>query len=179
MTITIADLQRLAEENPVGFMTAVKTALETTKKQAPEVAQKFVWGETGVEQHSAAEILAALGSMQGGQMIVSMIASAVSGIDVSTVAERDNVQVASTMRSGIVAHVRWRTGDESDYGIAGQTLQGDCFITIDINSLSPANIVKVKEVIADSRRVKIYRTTKRGVPTRDRIRFVCMEVGKE
>ena len=87
--------------------------------------------------------------------------------------------ITADVYSGIVAHVRWRTGDESDYGIAGQTLQGDCFITIDIDSLSPASIVKVKEVIADSRRVKIYRTIKRGIPSRDRIRFVCMEVGKE
>lgn len=81
--------------------------------------------------------------------------------------------------SGIVAHVRWRTVDESDYGIAGETLAGDCFITIGIDSLSVDQIVKIKEIRADNRKLEVYRTIKRGVPTRDRIRFICKEVGKD
>ena len=87
--------------------------------------------------------------------------------------------ITSDVSSGIMAHVRWRTGDESDWGIAGETLEGDCFITISIDSLSESNIVKIKEIYADSRKLEVFRTTKRGVPTRDRIRFVCREVGKE
>ena len=105
MSITIADLQRLAEENPVGFMTAVKTAMEVTKNRAPEIVQKFVWGESGVSQHDPAAILAELGSFQSGDALLSMITGAVAGIDVGTMAEKDNTQVASTMRSALATHV--------------------------------------------------------------------------
>lgn len=87
--------------------------------------------------------------------------------------------ITQDIESGITSHVRWRTGDESDFGIAGQTFTGDCNITIDIDSLSENNIAKVKEVRADNRKLEIYRTTKRGVPNRDRIRFICREIGKE
>jgi len=87
--------------------------------------------------------------------------------------------ITQDVESGVLAHVRWRTGDESDFGIAGETLTGDCFITIGIDSLSETQIVKIKEVRVDSRKLEIFRTIKRGVPTRDRIRFVCREVGKE
>jgi hypothetical protein len=87
--------------------------------------------------------------------------------------------IAQEIASGIVAHVRWRTGDESDFGIAGQTLAGDCIVTVDINSIIDSQIAQVKEIRADSRKLEIFRTIKRGVPSRDRIRFVCREVGKE
>ena len=87
--------------------------------------------------------------------------------------------IVQEVASGIVAHVRWRTGDESDFDIAGETLTGDCIITIDIDSLSESNIAKIREVVADGRKLEIFRTIKRGVPSRDRIRFVCREVGKE
>jgi hypothetical protein len=87
--------------------------------------------------------------------------------------------ITDDVESGILAHVRWRTGDESDYGVAGEVLEGDCFITISIDSLSEAQIVKIKEVVADGRKLEVYRTTKRGAPTRDRYRFICREVGKE
>lgn len=89
-----------------------------------------------------------------------------------------NYWITADVESGIVSHVRWRSGDESDYGIAGETLVGDCFITIDVNALSESQIVKVKEITVDGRTLQIYRTVKRGVPTRDRIRFVCRETGK-
>jgi len=81
--------------------------------------------------------------------------------------------------SGVTAHVRWRTQDQPDMGVGGETFEGDCFITIDINAISPSNIVKIKEVIADSRKLQIYRTIYRGIPSRDRIRFVCREWGKD
>jgi len=83
------------------------------------------------------------------------------------------------VESGILSHVRWRTGDESDFGIAGATFTGDCTVTIDAESLSEDQIVKIKKIKADNRYLKAFRTIKRGVPTRDRIRFVCKEVGKE
>ena len=81
--------------------------------------------------------------------------------------------------SGITAHIRWRTGDESDFGIAGETLAGDCIITADVDSLSEDQISKIREVRADGRKLEIFRTIKRGDPSRDRIRFICREVGRE
>lgn len=81
--------------------------------------------------------------------------------------------------SGITAHVRWRTQDQPNMEVGGETLEGDCYITIDINAISKANIVKIKEVRADSNKLQVYRTIYRGVPDRDRIRFVCREFGKE
>ena len=81
--------------------------------------------------------------------------------------------------SGVVAHVRWRTQDQPDMEVGGETFEGDCFITIDINAISASNIVKIKEVRADSRKLEVYRAIYRGVPQRDRIRFVCREWGKE
>ena len=84
--------------------------------------------------------------------------------------------VHSFVGNGILLH---NSGDESDWGIAGETLLGDCSITISVDDLSDSQIVKVKEVIADGRKLEIFRTIERGVPSRDRIRFICREVGKE
>jgi len=104
MNISIKDLQALAEENPVGLVHAIKTAFEQAAKMAPETTKKFSWGDTGVEQHDPSAIINELIGFQGGEAIGRVIAGAVAGIDVGSMAERDNVQVASTMRSGIVAH---------------------------------------------------------------------------
>lgn len=79
----------------------------------------------------------------------------------------------------ITAHVRWRTGDESDWGIAGETVTGDCSVTIDIDDLSESQISNIKEISVDDRKLKVFRAINRGVPTRDRIRFICRLVGKE
>jgi len=81
--------------------------------------------------------------------------------------------------SGIISHVRWRTQDQPDMGVGGKTFEGDCFVTIDINAISASNIVKIKEVRVDSRKLQVYRVIQRGVPIRDRVRFVCREFGKE
>lgn len=87
--------------------------------------------------------------------------------------------ITSDIESGVMAHVRWRTQDQPDMTVGGEIFDGDAMITIANDGLSEANIVKVKEIVADSRRLQIYRTIYRGVPTRDRIRFVCREWGKE
>ena len=105
MSITVADLQRLADEDPVGLITAIKSALDTARNKAPDVAKKFMWGETGVMQESTEAILAALGNMQSGDALASLIAQAVGGIDVGTAAETDNTQVAATMRSALSKHI--------------------------------------------------------------------------
>ena len=79
----------------------------------------------------------------------------------------------------ITGHVRWRSGDEPDYGIAGEVLVGDAFVTIAIDALTESQVTSLKEIRVDSRRVVPFRTIYRGVPTRDRVRFLCREQGKE
>jgi hypothetical protein len=86
--------------------------------------------------------------------------------------------ISQDIVSSIVAHVRWRTGDESDFGIAGESFTGDCTVTIDIDELSDDQLDKIKEIRVDDRNLEVFRTIKRGVPDRDRIRFLCREVGK-
>src|SRR3990172_3967597 len=71
--------------------------------------------------------------------------------------------------SGVVAHVRWSVGDESDFGIAGDVPVGMCSITIDIDSIPEQNIVKIKEIRVDSRVLEVFRITRRGIPSRDRL----------
>lgn len=87
--------------------------------------------------------------------------------------------IVSDTQHTITAHVRHRTGDESDWGIAGDVLVGDCIMTIGIDELSDNQIVKIKKVFSDDREFRIFKTIKRGVPTRDRVRFLCRLVGKE
>jgi len=87
--------------------------------------------------------------------------------------------ITEDVYSGVIAHVRWRRRDEPDMTVGGEILEGDCTITIDIDALSADNIVKIKEIRADSRKLQVYRTLYRGVPERDRIRFVCREWAKE
>lgn len=81
--------------------------------------------------------------------------------------------------SGVVAHVRWRTGDQPNMDIAGKTIEGDASITISSDALSENNVVKIRYVVADSRKLQVYRTIYRGVTNRDRIRFICREWEKE
>ena len=87
--------------------------------------------------------------------------------------------ITADVYSGVVAHVRWRTQDQPDMQVGGETFDGDCIVTIDVDAISSSNIVKIKEVVADSRKLQVYRTIYRGVPQRDRIRFICREWGKE
>ncbi len=77
------------------------------------------------------------------------------------------------------AHVRWAREDEPSREVGGSTLMGDCYITVAIDALTTTQISKVKEVRVDGRKLEVYRAIMRGVPTRDRIRFVCREWGKE
>jgi len=87
--------------------------------------------------------------------------------------------ITADVESGVMAHVRWRTQDEPEMGVGGSVPEGDVYITIASDALSEANIVKIKYIVADSRKVQVYREIHRGVPSRDRIRFVCREWGKE
>lgn len=79
----------------------------------------------------------------------------------------------------VTAHVRWLTGDEADKDVAGEVLNGDCSVTIANDDLTSAQVDGIREIRADDRILKVYRTMQRGVPTRDRIRFICKEQGKE
>ena len=79
----------------------------------------------------------------------------------------------------IVSHVKWKTQDQPNMGVAGVTYDCDCTITVDIDDISTSDIDKVQYVIADARKLQVYRTIYKGVPTRDRIRFVLKEWDKE
>jgi len=87
--------------------------------------------------------------------------------------------ITEDVYSGVTAHVRWKLQDQPDLGVGGETFEGDCIITIASDAISEANVAKVKYIVADSRKVQVYRTIYRGVPTRDRIRFIAREYGKE
>jgi len=76
------------------------------------------------------------------------------------------------------AHVRWITMDTPGYGPAGQTYEGDCYVTISIDDLTTTQVNNVKEIEVDSRKVQPFKTIYRGIPSRDRIRFMCREFEK-
>jgi len=86
--------------------------------------------------------------------------------------------LTSDISSGVVAHVRWNTQDVPNRGVGGANFDGDATITIDINAISSENIVKIKEVYVDSRKLEVYRVVYKGHP-RDRIRFQCKEYNKQ
>jgi hypothetical protein len=87
-----------------------------------------------------------------------------------------NYWITNDSNAIIVSHVRWITGEQSDFGIAGDIKQGDCIVTVDIDSLSEEQIANVKHVLIDDKKLEIFRTIKRGVPERDRYRFTLREV---
>ena len=78
----------------------------------------------------------------------------------------------------LTAHVRWSAMDQPEFGPAGQTFEGDVAITIDIDDLTSVQVAKVKKIVVDEREVQPYKTIYRGIPTRDRLRFVCKEMKK-
>ena len=104
-------------------MNVIKAALEETRNKAPEVAKKFMWGETGVAQEDPEMILAALGNMQSGDALVSLIVSAVRGVDVNAAAGQ-NTQVAATMRStfGKLLANELKANPEGDLAVAVKEL---------------------------------------------------------
>jgi len=77
-----------------------------------------------------------------------------------------------------VAHVRWSRMDEPNREMSGKTTDGECYITVSVDSLTPTQVNTIKEIQADSRRLNVYRTVYKGVPTRDRITFVAKEFTK-
>jgi hypothetical protein len=91
--ITLAMLSSLVDENPVGFIELVKRANE----KLPADSKRFAWGETGHDPVSAQELLNAFKAMPGDQLL-TLIASAVGGVNLDTAAT-DNTSVNSSMRS--------------------------------------------------------------------------------
>ena len=87
--------------------------------------------------------------------------------------------ITSDTTTDVVAHVRWRVQDEPNMQVAGEIPVGDCSVTIGYDALGAIGVAQIKEIYADSRRLQIYRTIYRGVPDRDRIRFVCREFAKQ
>jgi hypothetical protein len=87
--------------------------------------------------------------------------------------------ITNDVSSGVLAHVRWGKEDYNNYTSAGEIPTGNCSVTININDLSNEYVSKIKYIIVDNRQVEVTQTVYRGIPTRDRIRFVCAEVGRE
>lgn len=99
--MNIEDLKSLAENDPVGFLSIIKTAVKNAKKEGVTDTRKFMWGETGVDPHSVQEVMGPLRDMLNGELLAGLISGAVSGVDVNGAATGDSPQVASTMRSAI------------------------------------------------------------------------------
>jgi hypothetical protein len=78
----------------------------------------------------------------------------------------------------ITAHVRWKSGDQPDRTIGGETMDGDCWITVSSTDLTNDQVSAIKEIQVDKKQLEVYQTVYRGVPTRDRIRFTCRENSK-
>ena len=100
MTITIADLERLASEEPLRFLATLDHARRTALERNPVEAKKFMWGETGADPFDANAIINSLRDMSDGSVLQGLIASAVGGIDLEG-SMGASVQVAATMRSAI------------------------------------------------------------------------------
>ncbi len=83
--------------------------------------------------------------------------------------------IVSDIDETIISHVNWSKADEPSYELGGSVLVGDCTVTIAIDSLSEEEIKSIKYLIADSRKLQIYRTQYKGVKERDRIMFLCKE----
>lgn len=104
MNPTLAQLQAIAEADPVGFLKMIKSAVTAAQKTGTEgvqVAKKFMWGETGVDPYDPGGILAGLASFQDGVALQAVIANAVGGIDANK-AVGSGVTVAATMRKAQV-----------------------------------------------------------------------------
>ena len=78
----------------------------------------------------------------------------------------------------VSGHVRWYNQDTKNYSDVGYTLAGDCLITIDINDLTADQISSIRNVVVDNRKLEVYKTVYKGVPTSDRISFTCREYEK-
>ena len=105
-SMNIADLQKIASEDPEGFLSVLKNAMKAVStSKGPKESRKFMWGETGVDPFDPDAFLSDL-RIQGGPALQSLIASAVAGVDLAA-GTGTGVTVAATMRSGIaklVAH---------------------------------------------------------------------------
>lgn len=95
MKITLDDLRALADENPMGLTTVLRSAFENSG--VPEETVKFMWGETGVAPFSADAIMQGL-TMVGGEQFQSLIQGAVGGIALEG-AMSNSPHVASAFKS--------------------------------------------------------------------------------
>jgi hypothetical protein len=86
--------------------------------------------------------------------------------------------LASDTNVSVTAHVRWVSADVPNRGQSGSILEGDCSITIASDALTDSQLNGVKEVIVDGRKVEIYKTMYKGIPSRDRIKIIARENSK-
>jgi len=77
------------------------------------------------------------------------------------------------------AHVRWRSADEPRQETGGETIIGDCIITISSDALTSIQLGSIQEIRVDERKLVPMRTIPRGVPNIDRYRIIAREWNKE
>jgi hypothetical protein len=140
--MTLANLQALAAEDPVGFLKTIRAAVEAAKKSGDDgvkVAQKFMWGETGVDPYDPSGILSSLVGFQDGTALQGAIASAVGGIDANK-ATGAGMTVAATMRKAlrslILADIK--AEPEGEFAIAIKTLVAEDVATTVVETLRRA-----------------------------------------
>jgi hypothetical protein len=97
----IEDFNALAEANPLGFLTTIRKAITAVKDMGVDDTRKFMWGDTGVDPHTEAEVMGPLKNMVNSDQLAGLITSAISGVDVNGAVTGDSPQVASTMRSAM------------------------------------------------------------------------------
>jgi len=101
-TMTIEELERLAQSEPKRFLETIKAAIAASG--GPEEAKKFMWGETGEEPGFDSEQILSLLSGQGSEAFEALVMSAVGGINLDNVPQ-DNTQVASSFKSVVAKAV--------------------------------------------------------------------------
>lgn len=99
MIITLKDLQACADADPVGFVALCQKAFTAAQAKAPAGTLKFMFGETGVDQYDPTAILNALRGMNPGDGLLALIAGAIGGVDINSLAANGGTQVAASMKS--------------------------------------------------------------------------------
>lgn len=102
--MTLATLKALAEDNPLEFLGIFTAAVKAAREGGIEVSKKFMWGETGVDQYDPAQIMGVLTGFQNGDALLTAIAGAVAGVDI-TKASTTAITAAATMKSALLKMV--------------------------------------------------------------------------
>jgi len=87
--------------------------------------------------------------------------------------------IASESIVTVNSHVRWRAADEPQREVGGETVMGDCIITIASDALTSSQLDNIQEIRVDERNLVPMRIIPRGVPNIDRYRIMARQWNKE